>query len=381
MKSIEFPLPVYLTLKRIFYQFTNQPGFIIKENSFHISRILLGSIDGHDVFRFRLHNGEMSADIMNYGGTITAIYIPDRFGIKKNVVAGFDNLQQYTEEHPYLGCTIGRFANRIAFGKCFIEGSEYSLALNDPPNHLHGGFQGFNRKIWQVQNMFEENSRAGVSMSYESKDGEEGYPGNLKTIVTFSLTGENKLHIHYEARTDKPTIINLTNHSYFNLTAFEEEHIYNHQLKIFADQFLLKNEHQIPTGEIVSVRENAFDFTKAKKIGEYINQVPNEAGFDHTFVLHKDDDQVVPAAELLVPASGRILKVFTDQPAIHLYTANWWNGALQNSDGKHFCKHGAIAFEAQGFPDAPNHSNFPKTTLMPGATYEANTVFQFLVET
>ncbi len=244
------------------------------------------------------------------------------FGYKKNIVAGFNDLQQYLQPHPYFGCVIGRYANRIAFGKFRIDGIEYSLSVNDPPNHLHGGFKGFDKKVWHVINTIEESDRVGISLSYFSKEGEEGYPGNLKVVVTYFLTEENKLHIHYSATTDKPTIVNLTNHSYFNLTGFEEQTVYNHQLRIIADSFLVKNENNIPSGEIASVKDGIMDFTRTKAIGNHIHLLPKDRGYDHTYVLNKNNRELEIAAELLDPGSGRLLRVFTDQPSLQVYTAN-----------------------------------------------------------
>jgi aldose 1-epimerase len=319
-------------------------------------------------------------DIINYGCTVVSITVPDRLGIRKNIVAGFDDLQQYLQVHPYFGCVIGRYANRIAFGKFRIDGIEYALSVNDPPNHLHGGFKGFDKKVWQVANTIEESHRTGISLSYSGKDGEEGYPGNLKAVVTYFLTEENKLHIQYSATTDKPTIVNLTNHSYFNLTAFEEQTVYNHQLRILADNYLVKNEYNVPSGEIASVKDGIMDFTTTKQIGTHINLFPKDRGYDHTYVVNKQNHEVELAAELLDPGSGRLLRVFTDQPGIQVYTANWWDGSLKHSSGNAYHKHAAIALEAQAFPDAPNHPNFPNTILRPGETYRATTIFQFLVD-
>src|ERR1043165_1810214 len=282
----------------------------ISKNSFHISREEVGKIDGQTIFRYRLDNGLMSVEIINYGCTITSIKVPDHSRIKKNIVAGFDDVQKYFQPHPYFGCVIGRFANRIAFGKLSIEGIEYCLPVNDPPNHLHGGFNGFDKKVWQVSNTIEESDTCGISLSYFSQDGEEGYPGNLRAEVIYILSRENKLEIHYMAITDKPTIVNLTNHSYFNLSGFQEQNIYNHRLRILADKFLVKNGNNIPSGEIASAQDGIMDFTTQKKIGDHIKLIPADKGYDHTFVLNKKNRQVELAAELFDQDSGRILKKF-----------------------------------------------------------------------
>lgn len=316
---------------------------------------------------------------MNYGATIMAIEVPDKYGMKKNIVAGFETFPQYLDGHPYFGCMIGRFANRIAFGKFSIDETEYALSINNPPNHLHGGLKGFDKKVWSVTDTIEEENRVGIVLELKSVDGEEGYPGTLHAKVTYLLAEDNKLHIHCSATTDQLTIVNLTNHSYFNLSAFEVPTIYDHQLQIAAEHYLVKNNNQIPTGEVSAVKSSPFDFTVSKKIGEHILLIPGEPGYDHTFVLNRKNELLKSAAQLWDPVSGRKLNVFTDQPGIHIYTANWWDGSLQNSNGRKYKRHGAVALETQAFPDAPNHKNFPNTFLRPGAVYEAHTIFQFTV--
>lgn len=318
----------------------------------------------------------MKTDLLSYGATIMSVEVPDRFGILQNVVAGFRSLQAYQQPHPYFGSTIGRFANRIAGGKFLIDGKSYALSVNEPPNHLHGGYLGFDKKAWRLINTIEEDNRIGVRFGYTAADGEEGYPGTLQATVVYILTANNELQIQYNATTDQPTIVHLTNHSYFNLSAFKVPTIDNHRLRISSDYYLKCDLHQVPTGEMESVKGSALDFTVEKEIGDSLSLLKNEVGIDDTFVICNYNGGLILAAELSDKISGRRMKVFTDQPGMHIYTANWWNGKLK-SDEKTYEKHGAIAMEAGAFPDAPNHQHFPGAILRPGETYLAQTVFQF----
>ena len=305
-----------------------------------------------------------------------SVEVPDRFGIRQNVVAGFRSLAAYQQPHPYFGSTIGRFANRIAGGKFFIDGNPYSLSVNEPPNHLHGGFSGFDKKVWRLINTIEKENRIGVRFGYTAADGEEGYPGTLQATVVYILTAKNELQVQYTATADKATIVHLTNHSYFNLSAFKVPTIHHHRLQISADYFLKRDLHQIPTGEMESVRGSALDFTREREIGDSLDMLKNEIGIDHTFVIRNYNGGLALAAELSDTISGRHMKVYTNQPGMHIYTANWWDGKLK-SDEITYEKQGAIAMEAGAFPDAPNHRHFPGTIVRPGDTYQAQTVFQF----
>lgn len=319
----------------------------------------------------------MQLELMSYGATILAIEVPDKFGVRKNIVAGFDNLEKYVQTHPYVGGTIGRFANRIADGKFNIDGTPYALSINDPPNHLHGGFSGFEKKVWSVKKIIEEEKRIGIELSYISPDGEEGYPGTLRATTTILLTAANEVQVQFSAVTDKSTIVNLTNHSYFNLSAFESPTIHHQLLKLNAVFYLLQNASQIPTGELATVKNTAMDFSEAREIGDGLTALATENGYDHTFVINDRNNLTNEVAELSDPVSGRLMKVFTNQPGIHVYTANWWDGSFVHANGKRLEKHGAIALETQAFPDAPNHPNFASAILKPGATYRAETVFGF----
>ncbi|MBX7107209.1 MAG: galactose mutarotase [Chitinophagales bacterium] len=343
-----------------------------------LSKISAGNFHDEKIFQFQLSNGWMKVDILSYGATIMSVEVPDRLGVRQNVVAGFHSTEKYMQPHPYLGCTIGRFANRIAGGKFAIDGRTYQLSVNEPPNHLHGGHYGFDKKAWHVINTIEEEDRIGVRFGYVSKNGEEGYPGTLQVTAAFTLTTANELHLQYTATTDKATIVNLTNHAYFNLSAFQSLTIHRHLLKLNAAFCLQRDKHQVPTGVLQALQDGALDFGTAKEIGEGLRLLRDENGIDHTFVIRNYNGSLIPAAELTENISGRKMKVLTDQPGIHIYTANFWNGQLRNDDEIPFEKHGAIALETGFFPDAPNHPNFAGTILKPGEVYRSTTVFKFL---
>jgi aldose 1-epimerase len=345
-----------------------------------LSKKLFGHINGEEVFLFHMSKGEVDVEVMNYGCTIISIFTPNVLGVKSNIVAGFDNLSQYEMAHPYLGCIVGRYTNRVAKGRFTIDDKTWQLTLNDGVNHLHGGHSGFNRKLWKIEETIEEEDRCGVTFSYVSKDGEEGYPGNLELSVSYLLTKENRLIMQYNATTDRPTIISLTNHSYFNLSGFDQETIHDHYLQINADKYTVKNEYNTPSGDMASITETPFDFSSPQKIGRYIHSLKTDMGYDHNFVLNNDHCTPDVAASLFEPASGRILKVYTNMPGMQVYTANWWDGTFTGYQGKPYLKHGAVALETQAFPDAPNQPGFPSAVLRPGELYSKQTAFQFLVE-
>lgn len=326
---------------------------------------------------FHLSNDVIDVAIMNYGCTIVSIEAPDRHGEKKNIVAGFNSFESYLTNHPYFGCVVGRFANRIRNGKFSIDDKSYQVTLNNGDHHLHGGAIGFNRKLWNIETVIEEEKRLVIQFSYLSEDGEEGYPGNLITHVTYILNDQNELIIHYRAATDQPTIINLTNHSYFNLTGFDTATIHDHALQVFADTFTVKDEHSIPTGVILQVKNTLLDFTLSKKIGERIHLITDDIGYDHNYILNNYGKGIVQAAVLYEPEEGREVKVFTDLPGLQIYTANWWDGSITGSQEHSYIQYGAVTLETQAFPDAPNHSHFPSVILKPGEEYKSTTVFQF----
>lgn len=333
--------------------------------------------DGREVWLFTLSNAQnMVVQIINYGGTITALQAPGENGETTDVVLGFKTLREYLGEHPSFGVIVGRYANRIAGGRFILNGAEYRLAVNDGKNHLHGGNVNFSRVMWDAEEM-ESSESIGVKLFYLSRDGEEGYPGNLRATVTYQLNNQNELVIEYEAITDQPTVVNLTNHSYFNLSGEGSGDILRHEIMINANQYTVVNEDLIPTGEIRSVKDTPLDFTVARPIGARISELRN--GYDHNYVLNKDGDDLSLAARVYDPESQRLMEVFTTEPGMQFYTANFLKGNLQGKSGKFYEKHGAFCLETQHFPDSPNHESFPSTCLNPGEIYRQKTVYRFSV--
>ncbi|HON08778.1 MAG TPA: aldose epimerase family protein [Verrucomicrobiota bacterium] len=342
-----------------------------------ISERELGKLpDGRVVKIFTLKNKNgVIVRLSNWGATITEIHIPDKNGKFTNVVVGFDDFERIVKG-PTLGSTIGRFANRIAGARFKIDGIEYKVTANSGTNHIHGGRRGFDKVLWDATPLAAKSDRASVQFTYLSPDGEEGYPGNLTVKVTMTLTDDNELQLLYEARTDKATVVNLTNHSYFNLAGYGN--VLNHQLLIAANNYTPTDDQLIPTGEIASVKGTPLDFTTPHKIGERIEQLmPRPGGYDHNYVLNREGKPPYFAARLTEPESGRIMEVFTTQPGMQFYTANHFNGKIIGVGGVAFPKHGAICFETQHFPDSPNKPNFPSTVLRPGEKFENTTIFKF----
>ena len=311
--------------------------------------------DGTAVDLFTLTNAHgLVAKITNYGTIITEVRVPDRQGKLGDIVLGFDNLGQYLKGHPYFGCTVGRVANRIAGGKFTLDGKAYTLAVNNGPNHLHGGRKGFDKVVWKA----EPQTGAAVTFSYTSPDSEEGYPGSLKVTVVMTLTDADELRIDYSATTDKPTPLNLTNHSYFNLAG--EGDVLGHELMLAADHFTPSDAHLIPTGEIKSVKGTPLDFTTPKTLGLRITELKNdERGYDHNFVLNNGGKALALAARVHEPKSGRVMEVHTTEPGIQLYTANYLDGSLTGKNGVAYRKHSAFCLETQHYPDSVNKPNFP----------------------
>ncbi len=329
--------------------------------------------DGKEVrlFTFRNKNGVV-VKLTNYGGIITEIHAPDRTGKLGNVVCGFDNLERYLKGHPFFGAVAGRVANRIAKGKFKLDGKEYTLAINNGPNHLHGGLKGFDKQVWNAEVLPNQS----VKMTYVSKDGEEGYPGNLNVTMVYSLDDDNALRIDYSATTDKATPINLTNHSYFNLAGSGT--IFDHLVYLNADQYTKVDDTLIPTGEIASVKGTALDFTTPRSIGERAMQTGlKPPGYDHNFVLNEQGRGLRLAARVTDPKSGRTMEVSTTEPGVQLYTANHFNGSVEGAGGVTYPQHGAFCLETQHYPDAINHPSFPSPILRPGGEYKTTTVFKF----
>lgn len=335
--------------------------------------------DGQSVELYSLSNGsQMEVDICIYGGTITAIKVPDKEGKLDNVVLGFDKLEDYLGEHPKIGVTIGRYANRIAKGKFSLEGKEYNLTQNENDNHIHGGNEGFDKKVWKTKTVIEAD-KAILELNCQSFDGEEGYPGNLNVKVTYTLTVDGSLVIQYKATTDKTTIVNLTNHSYFNLNLSQQTDIKQHYLTIQADYYLPIDSTSIPTGEIKSVKNTAFDLRKPQSIQSILDKNAEEInqtnGIDHCFVLKQTNDlDMKLAAILFEPESKRKLEVFTSEPGVQVYTGNF----LSPKFG--FQPHQALCLETQHFPDSPNQAYFPSTVLSPHQDFVSTTIYKFSVE-
>ncbi|PSL08534.1 aldose 1-epimerase [Haloactinopolyspora alba] len=333
-----------------------------------------------DVYTLRNWRG-MEVDILTYGGIVQSITVPDRKGEMANVALGFDNLGDYVEHSgPYFGAIVGRYANRIAEGEFTLDGEQYELATNNPPNHLHGGDVGFDKKVWEVTDEFADRHDVGLELSYTSPDGEEGYPGTLETTVTYTLTKRNELRIDYHATTDEPTIVNLTNHSYFNLGGEGTGSIEDHVLQIEADHYTPVDETLIPTGEIAPVEGTPFDFREPKEVGADIRE-PHEQlligqGYDHNFVLNGGDG-LDRAAKLRDPESGRTVSVYTTEPGMQFYSGNFLDGSFAGTSGQVYRQSDGLALETQHFPDSPNQPDFPSTVLRPGEEYESTTVYRF----
>jgi len=336
-----------------------------------------GEVDGEKITQYTLTNPSgMIVKIINYGGTVTDIIVPDKDGKMGDVVLGYDSLAGYLQNgNPYFGCLVGRYANRIANAKFNLDGKEYKLAANNNGNTLHGGLKGFDKRVWKASDI-NTDSISSIKFTYDSKDMEEGYPGNLHAEVVYTLTKDNELKIEYTATTDRPTPVNLTNHCYFNLSAGTDSTILDHELMLRATQFTPVNDKLIPTGKIDTVYGNAMDFTSAKKIGKDISQVAG--GYDHNWVFQKPENRFDLVASLYHPTSGRYMEVRTTEPGIQFYSGNFLDGTLKNTrGGVKYVKHAGLCLETQHFPDSPNQPTFPTTILKPGETYQQITVYKF----
>ncbi len=339
-----------------------------------IKKDYYGNAGDSNVYLYTLKNNKgLEVAITNYGGIITSILAPDREGHFEDVVLGFDSLGGYLSGHPYFGCIVGRYANRIARGKFELDGKIYKLATNNGPNHLHGGEEGFDKKIWKATDIVKSDS-VYLVLEYTSPDGEEGYPGNLDVKVTYVLNNENELKIYYEAQCDKPTPVNLTNHSYFNLAGAGSGNILDHELMIEADKYTVVDETLIPTGELRPVENTPMDFKNSKKIGKDLDQV--KGGFDHNFVLN-NKGKFSKVAEAFEPISRRVLEVFTSEPGIQFYSGNFLDGTETGKNNKTYHKHYGFCLETQHFPDSPNHPEFPEVILTPGEIYQHQTMYKF----
>ncbi len=333
--------------------------------------------DGTAVKIYTLANRQgMVAKITEYGAILTELWVPDRNGKPGDVVLGFDNLERYVKGHPFFGAIAGRVANRIAKGKFTLDGREYTLAVNNAPNHLHGGLKGFDKKVWHSRPLHGMENEVAVEFSYTSPDGEEGYPGTLNVKVVYTLTDDNELRIDYTATTDKPTIVNLTNHSYFNLA--ESGSILEHRLLLNAERYTAADETLIPTGEILSVKGTGLDFTEPRRIGERIADYLSFAkGYDHNFVLDSGGKSLARCARVQDPSSGRVMEVWTTEPGVQLYCGNHLDGSLTGVGGVVYKQHTGFCLETQHYPDSINHPSFPSVVLRPGQTFRSTTAYKF----
>lgn len=333
--------------------------------------------DGQEVTVYTLTNKNgLVAKVMNYGATWTEMHVPDRNGKMGDVLLGFDDLDSWLTKNPFFGSTTGRVANRIAKGKFTLDGKEYTLVVNNGPNHLHGGRKGLDKQIWKAEEIKSKNGPA-VRFTHRDPDMHEGYPGNLDLMVTYTLTNDDELRIDYEAKTDKPTPINLTNHAYFNLNA-GKENVLDHVLMINADKYTPTDETLIPTGEIASVEGTPLDFTEPTPIGKRIKQLYDGpgAGYDHNFVLNHGGGKLGLAARVRDPDSGRVMEVHTTEPGVQLYTGNHLKD-LKGKGGQVYNKHAGFCLETQHFPDSINQPSFPSVVLRPGDTLKSTTVHKF----
>jgi aldose 1-epimerase len=338
--------------------------------------------DGQYAYLYTLKNSKgMKAEITNYGAIVVSLYAPDRNGKFADIVLGYDNLDDYIKETPYFGCIVGRYGNRIGKGKFSIGRKEYTLAVNNGENALHGGVKGFDKQIWDAT-AFQNDDEVGVRLTYVSRDGEEGYPGTLTSIVKYSLTNDNELKITYEAYTDKKTVVNLTHHGYFNLAGQGKGDILGHYMMINADRFTPVDKGLIPTGELRAVKGTDFDFTKPTKIGERINnegeQLKFGLGYDHNWVLNRKDKRSLSlAAEVYEESTGRVMTITTTEPGIQFYSGNFLDGTLVGKKDKVYNHRYAFCLETQHYPDSPNKTNFPTVVLDPGEKYDTTTVYKF----
>ncbi len=340
-----------------------------------------GEFEGQPVTRFTLTNEHgMVAEIIDYGGIVVSLKTPDRDGNMDDVVLGYDDFSGYENDKSYMGAVAGRYANRIAKGKFSIDGQRFQLATNNSPNHLHGGVRGFDKRLWK-STVATPNEHPQLKLEYLSADGEEGYPGNLQVTMTYTLTEKNELKIEYRATTDKPTLCNLTHHSYWNLGGSASKSILDHQLQFYCDKFTPVDETSIPTGELQAVKGTPFDFTAAKSIGQHIEaddpQLKLGRGYDHNFVITGEAGTLRAVARVSEEKTGRVMELLTTDVGVQFYTGNFLDGTVTGRNGQPFAHRSAICLECQRFPDSPNRADFPSAVLRPGEVYEKTTVYRF----
>lgn len=348
------------------------------KKSAHVEKAAFGQLpDGTAIESYAVYNSQgASAKLITYGATLAELHMPDKNGKMGDIVLGFDDIQGYLSQHPYFGAIVGRYANRIAKGKFTLDGKEYQLFINNAPNSLHGGAIGFNRRVWKAEEV-KRPGGAGVRFTYLSKDGEENYPGNLNLSVTYILTDTNELKIEYAAETDKDTVLNLTNHSYFNLSGSDTGDILKYVLYLNADKYTPVDSTLIPTGEIASVEGTPLDFRTPTAIGARIAELKEIGGYDHNFAVNGKAGTLRIAGRVTDPESGRQVEVWTTEPGVQFYSAIHLNGTIKGKGGVAYGKYGAICLETQHFPDSPNHPNFPSTELKPGQQFHSETIYKF----
>lgn len=373
-KTIVFIPPAVFLLICLACNTTNPDKVSSDNKKTGIMKQPFGKAGEKDVFLFTLRNSQgMMVKITNYGGIITSLFVPDKAGRMGDIVLGYNDLRSYIANSPYFGAIVGRYANRIAKGRFTLDGKIYSLATNNGNNSLHGGLKGFDKVVWDAREILDSAS-ACLELTYLSKDGEEGYPGDLKVKVSYILDDNNELTMVIEAVTGKPTPVNICNHAYFNLGEADTD-ILGHILTLHADQYTRVNDELIPTGETPAVRGTAMDFNKPFAIGQRIEEV--KGGYDHNYILKKRPGELSVAARLYDPRTGRQVEILTTQPGIQFYSGNFLDGSIRGKDEKVYRKHYGLCLETQHFPDSPNQPGFPNTILRPGERYLEKTVFRF----
>ena len=379
MKTLSLKL---ILISILFFQCSTNKNFM---NQLKIEKKEFGTTeDNVTVYQFVLSNKNgMEISVINYGGIITSLKAKDRNGKYQDIVLGFNSLPPYEDENPYFGALIGRYGNRIANGNFKLDGQSYKLDINNPPNHLHGGLKGFHKVVWNPKEIINDRN-VSLELTYLSKHMEEGYPGNLDVKVAYTLNNKDELSVGYEAITDQKTIINLTQHSYFNLSGNFSNDILDHEIRINADAFLPVDETLIPTGEIRSVHGSPFDFRKSKLIGQDIDtnnkQIEFGKGYDHCWVINNQSNGLRSVASAYHSESGRVLDVYSDLPGLQFYSGNFLDGTLKSKGEGHYELRSGFCLETQYYPDSPNQENFPSVILKPGEVYKSNTVFKFSVK-
>lgn len=377
MKTMRRIMPVLL----VAWIILGMIGCIKKGAEMVIQKNVFGKLaDGTAVDLYTLSNANgVQVGIINWGSTLVSAKVPDKNGRFEDVVVGFDSMKDFLENKPYAGCIVGRFSNRIANGQFSLGKKVIKLALNSGSNHIHGVFP---RVLWTAKEIHGQDS-VGLELSYFSPDGEDNYPGNMTVTVAYTLNNRNELRLDYSAVTDKETVVNLTNHAYFNMGGEGSGDVLGHELQILADRFLPVNQNIIPTGELRNVSGTPFDFTQPHRIGERIGQPEEQLvlgkGYDHCFVINKKEGELAHAARAVEPNSGRVLDVYTTEPGVQLYTGNYLGGII-GKGGKSYPDRSGFCLETQHFPDSPNQPSFPSTTLKPGGKYTQTTVFKFSVK-